>query len=141
MVREIVRDTEILQTISQCVDVSSEETEKIIRDLIDTANANRETNHCVGLAAIQIGEPKRIMVVYDGQRFVPFVNPVISKLEGKKYIATEGCLSLDGERQVERRYAIHVSSRIKHGYISQKYCGFTAQVIQHEIDHLNGKLI
>lgn len=54
MVREIIRDTEILQTKSKVADLNSEETERIIRDLIDTANANRESNHCVGLAAIQI---------------------------------------------------------------------------------------
>ena len=141
MIREIIRDIEILQTKSRVVDVNSEETERIIRDLIDTANANKENNHCVGLAAIQIGEAKRIIVVFNGNEFVPFVNPIISKLEGKKYIATEGCLSFDGERNVERRYAINVLRQTKSGYAREKYSGFTAQIIQHEIDHLNGKLI
>lgn len=140
MVRQIVRDTEILQKISQCVDVNSKETERIIRDLIDTANANRENNHCVGLAAIQIGEPKRIIVVYDGQKFVPFVNPIVTS-HGKKYVTTEGCLSLDGERQVERRQNVTVLKATKKGFSREKYGGFMAQVIQHENDHLNGKLI
>ena len=139
--REIVRDTEILQTVSKVVDVNSEETERIIRDLIDTANANRENNHCVGLAAIQIGEPKRITVVYDGKKFIPFVNPIISVTKGKKYTAIEGCLSLDGERQVERRQQITVLRATKNGFVREKYNGFMAQIIQHEIDHLNGKLI
>lgn len=141
MVREIIRDTNVLQTVSKAADINSEETDRIIRDLIDTANANRENNHCVGLAAIQINEPKRIIVVFNGNEFIPFVNPIISKFEGKKYNTKEGCLSLDGEREVERRYAISVLRRTKTGYIREKYSGFTAQIIQHEIDHLNGKLI
>ena len=141
MIREIVRDAGILQTKSKLVDVNSEDTERIIRDLIDTANANRDTNHCVGLAAIQIGEPKRIIVVFDGKKFVPFVNPIILKRSGKKYIAIEGCLSLDGEREVERRSKIELAILTKKGIAKEKFSGFMAQVIQHEVDHLNGKLI
>lgn len=141
MIREIIRNTEMLQTVSKSVDIHHEETERIIRDLIDTANANKENNHCVGLAAIQIGEPKRIIVVYDGRKFVPFINPIVSVMKGKKYIATEGCLSLDGERQVERRQQITVLRATKNGFIREKYNGFMAQIIQHEVDHMNGKLI
>lgn len=141
MVREIVRDTEILQTKSKVADVNSEETERIIRDLIDTANANMESNHCVGLAAIQIGEPSRIIVVYDGKKFVAFVNPIILKRSGKKYIAIEGCLSLEGEREVERRSNIELAILTKKGITKEKFSGFMAQIIQHEVDHLNGKLI
>lgn len=141
MVREIIRDTNILQTVSKPADMNSEDTERIIRDLIDTANANRENNHCVGLAAIQINEPKRIIVVFNGEKFIPFVNPIILKRKGRKYIAKEGCLSLEGEREVERRNEIELAILTKKGISKEKYHGFTAQIIQHEIDHLNGKLI
>ena len=141
MVREIVKDTEFLQTISKRADINSEETQRIIQDLIDTANANRDENHCVGLAAIQIGEPVRVVVALKGETFVPFVNPVIKRYYGGEYLAEEGCLSLEGTRTVNRHDGIELFHQTKKGVKKQVFTGFLAQIIQHEIDHLNGKLI
>ena len=94
MVREIVKDTEILQQISIKVNPNAKETKQIIKDLIDTAEEHKE--RCVGLSAIQIGEPVRVFVAYTGEKFIPFVNPVIVQHYGDVYETEEGCMSLEG---------------------------------------------
>ena len=73
MVKEIVRDVDFLQTKSEKANIKSNTVEETIRDLIDTAEAHKDK--CVGLSAIQIGVPLRICVVYNGERFISFVNP------------------------------------------------------------------
>lgn len=141
MVREIVKDETILQTVSTKADIKSEETQIVVRDLIDTANAHKESGNCVGLAAIQIGVPTRILVVFNGNEFVPIVNPRILRFFGTKYEAEEGCMSLDGVRKVKRSYGIEIMRETKQGFVKERHKGFKAQILQHEIDHLNGKLI
>ena len=77
-VKEIVKDTEFLQQKSAKADVKSPETMEVIRDLIDTANEHK--GGCVGLSAIQIGVPLRVCVVFNGNEFIPFINPIITSL-------------------------------------------------------------
>lgn len=109
------------------------------QDLLDTLRAHEQ--ECVGMAANMIGVHKRIIAVNaDGQLLLMF-NPEILRKSGR-YQAEEGCLSLDGVRQTERFHSIKVryldtnfSVRIK------TFTGWTAQIIQHEIDHCNGVLI
>ena len=139
MVKEIVKDLEILTKRSDRVNFK--ESGPIIVDLLDTANANSE--RCSGLAAIQIGVPKRIIVVKMGKgQFRPFVNPVIIWKGNKTYQATEGCLSLEGERTVTRYRQIRVAHETTSGKLKvENFDGYLAEVIQHEVDHLNGILI
>ena len=138
-IKEIVKDIDVLQTKSAKADIKSSETSKVIDDLIDTANEYKDK--CVGLSAIQIGVPLRVCVVFNGNEFIPFVNPVITKSFGDKYEAEEGCMSLDGVRKVTRYDRIEVMRQTKSGFVKEKFRGFIAEILQHEIDHFNGKLI
>ena len=109
------------------------------QDLIDTLRANREI--CVGMAANMIGVNKSVIVVAAGPFQFAMVNPVITKKSGE-YQTEESCLSLDGARNCTRYKEIEVdyldqNFKPQHG----KYSGWTAQIIQHEIDHCDGILI
>lgn len=108
-------------------------------DLIDTLVANRE--RCVGMAANMIGIRKKIIVVNAGLLNMIMYNPVIVSKSGK-YETEEGCLSLEGVRKTERYENIEVSYQdINFKPMKQKFSGWTAQIIQHEIDHLSGIII
>ena len=136
MVKKIVRDPIFLQQKSE---PATEDDRQVTEDLLDTLKENRE--RCVGMAANMIGVKKRIIVVAAGPFVFPMINPVITKKTGK-YETEEGCLSLDGVRPCTRYKEIEVdyldqNFKPQHG----KYSGFTAQIIQHEIDHFEGKLI
>lgn len=137
MVKEIIKDTNVLQTKSI---KATKEDHYIIQDLIDTAEHHKD--RCCGLASIQIGEPKRIIIAYDGQKFMPFINPVIIKRSNEKYKTIESCMSLEGEKEVTRNQKITVLHENKSGKKVKLECGGVfAQTIQHEIDHCNGVLI
>ena len=109
------------------------------QDLLDTLNDHRDG--CVGMAANMIGKAKRIIVFLDGDTPTVMYNPEIVKAS-EPYEAEEGCLSLNGTRKTTRYQKIKVryqnaafQTRLK------SYTGWTAQIIQHEIDHCNGILI
>lgn len=136
MVQKVIKDPMFLAQKS--VDATREDAQVIV-DLLDTLRAHLD--HCVGMAANMIGVKKRIIVVAAGPFQVPMINPVIVKKSGA-YQTEEGCLSLDGVRPCKRYQEIEVE------YLDQnfkkqrgKYSGWTAQVIQHEIDHCNGVVI
>ena len=136
MVKKIVRDPMFLQQKSE---PATEADKQVIQDLLDTLRANQE--HCVGMAANMIGVRKRIIVVAMGPFHFAMVNPVITKRSGE-YQTEESCLSLDGVRPCTRYREIEVDYldqdfRPQHG----KYKDFTAQIIQHEVDHFEGILI
>ncbi|MBE5854196.1 MAG: peptide deformylase [Lachnospiraceae bacterium] len=136
MVKPIVRDPLFLQQKSE---PAMEADKQVITDLLDTLKANQE--RCVGMAANMIGVKKQIIVVMAGPFMFPMVNPVITKKSGR-YETEESCLSLDGVRPCVRYEEIEVdyldeNFQKKHG----KYGGFTAQIIQHEIQHFSGELI
>lgn len=108
-------------------------------DLRDTLAAHKE--ECVGMAANMIGVSKRIIIFDDSG--LPFVmlNPVILKKSGA-FDTEEGCLSLSGRRKVKRYKQIKVQYQNEQLQTRIKtYSGWTAQIIQHEIDHLEGILI
>ena len=118
---------------------ATEADQQVITDLLDTLRANLD--HCVGMAANMIGINKAIIVVAAGPFQFAMVNPVITKKSGG-YSTEESCLSLDGAKACTRYQEIEVDYlngdfKPQHG----KYFGFTAQVIQHEIDHCNGVVI
>lgn len=108
-------------------------------DLLDTLKAN--ASGCVGMAANMIGVNKRIIAFSVGPINIPMINPVITKRSGS-YEAEEGCLSLAGVRKTKRYQSIEVEF-LDRNFIKQKqtFSSFTAQIIQHELDHCDGILI
>ena len=111
----------------------------VAQDLKDTLEAHREG--CVGMAANMIGVSKRIIVFDDHGSATVMFNPEIIKCSGA-YEAEEGCLSLSGVRKTRRWRQIKVRYQNERFETRLKtYTGFTAQIIQHEIDHCNGVLI
>ncbi len=136
MVREINRDVILLGRSSA---MATEADLPIGEDLRDTLMAHKDG--CVGMAANMIGELKRIIAFYDGDTISVFYNPILLKKEGP-YDTEEGCLSLDGVRGTKRYKRIKVQYQNEKMQIRQKtYTGWTAQIIQHEMDHLDGILI
>ena len=111
----------------------------VAQDLKDTLEAHREG--CVGMAANMIGVSKQIIVFDDHGSATVMFNPEIIKCSGT-YEAEEGCLSLSGVRKTRRWRQIKVRYQNERFETRLKtYTGFTAQIIQHEIDHCNGVLI
>lgn len=109
-------------------------------DLIDTLNAHRKT--CVGMAANMLGKTVRIIAFIDGVQLTVMYNPeIISK--AAPYETEEGCLSLLGAPRKTTRYKTIKVKYQDSGFQwkTKSYSGFTAQIIQHEIDHCNGVLI
>ena len=137
MVRELVHDPILLARES--VPAAREDLD-IARDLLDTLTAHRET--CVGMAANMIGYLKNIIAFDNGGEYMVMLNPEILKAEGE-YETEEGCLSLLGGPRKTRRFrkikvrwqTTDFQTRIK------TFTDWTAQIIQHEIDHCNGVLI
>ena len=133
MVKQIVRDPLFLQQKSE---PATEADKQVITDLTDTLKAN--SDRCVGMAANMIGARKRIIIVSVGPFSFIMINPVITK-KTRKYETEEGCLSLDGVRPCTRYKEIEVdyldqNFKRQHG----QFVDFTAQIIQHEIDHFEG---
>ena len=137
MVREIVKDTERL--VQKAVEATREDL-YVIDDMIDTAKANEDI--CVGLAANQIGEKVRIIVVKMGKQFIPLVNAKIIGHSKATYVDEEACLSHEGTKPATRYVSIEVAYQDRNfRKKKQTFNGFVAQVIQHEIDHCEGILI
>ena len=129
MVREVVRDPMFLQRKSVEANMSDM---PIAVDLLDTLKANFEG--CVGMAANMIGVSKRIIAISDNGKYILMFNPEIVK--------AYGCLSLDGERKTKRYKTVTVKyANDKFKTVTRTFTNFTAQIIQHEIDHCNGILI
>ncbi len=136
MVKNIVKGRKIFSRKAQ---PATEADRQVVTDLLDTLRANQAT--CVGMAANMIGVNKAIIVVAAGPFHFAMINPVITKKTGE-YKTEESCLSLDGVRSCIRYEEIEVdyldsNFKPQHG----KYSGFTAQIIQHEVDHCNGVVI
>lgn len=136
MIKAVVKDILFLEQKSE---LATKDDVEVINDLIDTLRANLD--HCVGMAANMIGVKKRILVFSVGEMIIPMVNPVILKKE-IPYEAEESCLSLEGFRKTTRYEKIEVEyldrNFKKH---KQVFTGFTAQIIQHEVDHFQGIII
>lgn len=136
MIRPIMKDPIFLAQKSApatVIDLS------VAQDLLDTLEEHRDS--CVGMAANMIGVAKRIIVFDDNGSAAVMFNPEIVKGSGA-YEAEEGCLSLTGTREAKRYRSIKVQYQNEQFQTRLKtYTGFTAQIIQHEIDHLGGVLI
>ena len=136
MVKPIMRDVFFL---SQKSEPATKDDLQVGRDLMDTLSANRE--RCVGMAANMIGVRKNIIIVNMGIMDVVMFNPVIIKKD-TPYQTEEGCLSLDGVRPTVRYENIEVEY-YDFGWKKQrmKMSGWNAQICQHEVDHLEGRII
>lgn len=111
----------------------------LAQDLLDTLRANAAG--CVGMAANMIGVSKRIIAFDNEGTYAVMFNPEIVKCSGP-YQAEEGCLSLSGVRKAKRYRSIKVQYQNEQLQTRFKtFTGWTAQIIQHEIDHCNGVLI
>ena len=136
MVREIMRDPLFLAVPSQ---TATAQDVPVLQDLLDTLRANKE--RCVGMAANMIGEHKRIIAVETGYGPMAMINPVITRKSGP-YETEEGCLSLPGVRRTKRYEEIEVKYLdIAFKPVKKTFTGYTAQIIQHEVDHCDGILI
>ena len=136
MVKNIVRDVFFLGQKS--VPATKADMQVGI-DLQDTLRANRE--RCVGMAANMIGVKKNIIIVIMGFVDVVMFNPVITKKD-TPYETEEGCLSLDGVRKTTRYENIVVEYYdMQWKKQTMKLSGWTAQICQHEVDHLSGIII
>ena len=136
MVKPIVHDMLFLSIPSQA---ATEADLPVAQDLLDTLEANKLG--CVGLAANMIGVSKCIIAFVDDDKYMAMMNPVIVEKKGE-YDTEEGCLSLSGVRKTKRYEKIKVQyQNLKMQKKTRTFYGFTAQIIQHEVDHCMGILI
>ena len=136
MIREIMKDEAFL---AQKSEPAVQDDLCTARDLLDTLTAHRDG--CVGMAANMIGVNKRIIAFDNEGGYMVMFNPEIVKKSGP-YEAEEGCLSLTGTRKAKRWRSIKVQYQNEKFQTRFKtFTGWTAQIIQHEIDHCEGVLI
>ena len=143
MIKEIITDKLLLgmpsdpvKDITQC--------QIIMNDMLDTAEHWRTTKTgCVGLAANQVGWLRRIILIWNGAEFMFMINPTWKVRDGKMGSSHEQCLSRPGvNAKIKRHKRIEVEWFTPDMFlINQKFSNFTARVIQHEVDHLDGIFI
>ena len=136
MIREIMRDESFL---AQKAEPATPEDLPVAQDLLDTLEANKE--RCVGMAANMIGFNKRLIIFDNEGIYTVMFNPEIIKRSGP-YKMEEGCLSLEGTRPAKRWQSIKV--RYQNEKFQERFktfTGWTAQIIQHEVDHREGIII
>ena len=136
MIRTIMKDPIFLAQKSV---PATQEDLQVAQDLLDTLTAHKDG--CVGMAANMIGVSKRIIAFDNEGKYMVMFNPEIVK-RSEPYEAEEGCLSLPGTRKAKRYRSIKVQYQNEQFQTRLKtFTGWTAQIIQHEIDHCNGVLI
>ena len=136
MIREICKDEAFL---AQKAELATLEDLQVAADLLDTLIHHKEG--CVGLAANMIGVNKRIIAFDNDGSYMVMFNPQIIK-KAEPYDTEEGCLSLSGVRPTKRWKSIKVSwQNEKFQQRLKTFTGWTAQIIQHEIDHCKGIII
>ena len=136
MVREICKDEAFL---AQKAEPATADDLSVAQDLLDTLVAHKDG--CVGMAANMIGVNKRIIAFDNEGEYMVMFNPVIVKQSGV-YEAEEGCLSLTGTRRTKRFQTIKVQWQNEKFQTRLKtFTGWTAEIIQHEIDHCEGIII
>ena len=136
MIRDICKDEAFL---AQKAEPAAADDLGTAQDLLDTLIAHKDG--CVGMAANMIGVNKRIIAFENGGKYEVMFNPVIVKQSGA-YEAEEGCLSLTGHRKVRRFRTVKVQWQNEKFQLRLKtFTGWTAEIIQHELDHCDGILI
>ena len=136
MVRPLMTDTVFLAQKALPADAGDI---SVADDLLDTLKSHADG--CVGMAANMIGVNKAIIVFDNEGTPCEMFNPVILYRKGL-YLAEEVCLSLQGQRKAKRHRTIKVQwqDRAMNTHV-KNFTGWTAQIIQHEVDHCNGILI
>ena len=137
MIKEIVHDPVFL---AQKSSAATADDVGVAKDLLDTLENNKSV--CVGMAANMIGVKKRVIVFDDNGKYTVMFNPEIVKKSGP-YDTEEGCLSLAGGPRKTKRYK-SIKVRWQNSDFQTRirnFEGFTAEIIQHEIDHTDGILI
>lgn len=136
MIREIMREKSFLSLPSEEAGAEDLQT---AQDLLDTLAFHKRG--CVGMAANMIGVNKRVIAVEDGEKYLLMFNPKLLK-KADPFEAEEGCLSLVGTRKTRRYRSIKIQyQNEKLQFRIKSFSGWTAQIIQHELDHLEGILI
>ena len=136
MKREIMKDVGFL---AQKAEPAAAADRSVAEDLLETLAAHKDG--CVGMAANMIGVNKRIIAVDNEGTYMVMFNPEIVKRSGP-YETEEGCLSLEGTRKTRRWKSVKVRYQNEKFEIRIKtFTGWTAQIIQHEIDHCEGRII
>ncbi len=142
MIREICKDVILL---GQPAAPATVEDIPLGHDLVETLEAHRDG--CVGMAANMIGHPKAIIAFDNEGVYTVLYNPVILKKD-KPYPAEEGCLSLSGTRKTTRYRSVKLAFQTEEmllrgdtGTRCKTFTGWTAQIVQHELDHLAGTII
>ena len=136
MIREICRDETFL---AQKAAPATADDLATAQDLLDTLTAHKDG--CVGMAANMIGVCKRIIVFDNEGTYMVMFNPVIVRQSGP-YETQEGCLSLTGVRKTKRFQTVKVQWQNEQFQTRLKtFTGWTAEIIQHEIDHCEGIVI
>ena len=141
MIKDIVTNEDKLRIICKEFDNKSY-IEQAVEDLIDTANAQKDT--CLGLAANQIGQNIRIFVLKTQDGYKAIINPKVVCVSGGRKQRFESCLSRPGKDPIraKRHNLIKIKQTNKDGEdVVFEFRGLTARVVQHEMDHLNGILI
>jgi len=136
MIRDICKDELFLARKSE---LATPEDLPVAHDLLETLIAHQDG--CVGMAANMIGVNKAIIVFDNDGTPLEMFNPVILYRKGL-YLAEEGCLSLQGKHKTKRHRTIKVQwqDRTMQTHV-KNFTGWTAQIIQHEVDHCNGILV
>lgn len=111
-----------------------------VKDLIMGMRLTMQHHHGVGIAANQVGELKRIIIISNGGFNQEIINPVIVKRFGRKRFANEGCLSYPGKVVKMKRYSNVIVEGFNWNWepVRRKLKGINAHIVQHEVDHLNG---
>ena len=136
MVREIMKDENFL---AQKAELATADDLPVAQDLLETLQAHKAG--CVGMAANMIGVNKRIIAFDNEGEYMLMFNPRIVK-QSEPYGTEEGCLSLVGRRKTKRWNSIKVQYQNEKFQTRYKtFTGWTAQIIQHEIDHCEGIII
>ncbi len=136
MIREINKDIDSLHIKAA---PATPDDIAVADDLLDTLRHHAEK--CVGMAANMIGIPKAIIAFDNEGSYMEMFNPVITQSSGS-YETEEGCLSLTGQRKTKRFHYIKVRYQDRNFVTHHKrFSGWTAQIIQHEIDHCSGIII
>lgn len=142
MIKPITTNKGFLRVPCMPADESIHDIYMIVWDLMDTATASRTP--AAGLAANQIGHRVRICLIREGDgSMLVMVNPVITKKYGGGGAASEGCLSMPGRSvRMYRYHKVNVTFQTQSGTtVERTFKGFRSRVVQHEVDHLDGKLM
>lgn len=137
MIRPIIKDKFLLSQKSSPADKNDL---PVAQDMVETIAAH--SHDCVGMAANMIGVLKRIIVFEEGAKYIVMLNPEVKWKSPETYVIKENCLCHEGAREVTRHEAIEVEFLdMRMRKCRKKYDGITAEIIQHELDHLEGILV